>query len=74
VIAWHIALHQLPSHAMNTSASTGQGNQEREHDQDSDPPRTAVPPDSPDKPGQPPASKDPNRDPDSDPPRTPVLP
>ncbi|HYC48956.1 MAG TPA: hypothetical protein VED01_26055 [Burkholderiales bacterium] len=48
-------------------------NSTREHDQDSDPPRTAVPPDSPTTPGQP-TSDDPARDQDSDPPRTPVLP
>ena len=61
-----------PSHDVASgqqSADTGP-----EHDQDSDPPRTAVPPDSPTTPGQPPASADPTRDPDSDPPRTPVLP
>lgn len=44
-----------------------------EHDQDSDPPRTAVPPGSRSTPGQP-QSDDPTRDQDSDPPRTPVLP
>ena len=54
-------------------AQQNAGNQP-EHDQDSDPPRTAVPPDSPTTPGQPPASADPDRDPDSDPPRTPVVP
>ena len=60
---------------MNPTQSAAQqgGDKQPEHDQDSDPPRTAVPPDSPDTPGQPPASKDPNRDPDSDPPRTPVV-
>ena len=49
------------------------GDINREHDQDSDPPRTAVPPGSSETPGQPPASSDPDRDPDSDPPRTPVV-
>ena len=61
----------------NTSRGKTAGKQgpdaTQEHDQDSDPPRTAVPPDSPVTPGQP-TSKDPNRDPDSDPPRTPVVP
>jgi hypothetical protein len=45
-----------------------------EHDQDRDPPRTAVPPDSPGKPAQPSASKDdPQHDQDSDPPRTSAI-
>ena len=44
-----------------------------EHDQDSDPPRTAVPPGQP-KPGEPVGRDDPARDQDSDPPRTAVRP
>jgi len=48
--------------------------QQQEHDQDSDPPRTAVPPGSPTMPAEMPLSKDPTHDQDSDPPRTAVPP
>jgi hypothetical protein len=47
---------------------------QREHDQDSDPPRTAVPPGSPRTPAETPQSKDPAHDQDSDAPRTAVPP
>ncbi len=67
--------NESTSSAADERASGQQGADTRcEHDQDSDPPRTAVPPDSPTTPGQPPTSADPNRDPDSDPPRTSVVP
>lgn len=60
----------------SASKDMGKGQQNKdagpEHDQDSDPPRTAVPPDSSSTPGQP-QSDDPTRDQDSDPPRTPVV-
>ena len=46
----------------------------REHDQDSEPPRTAVPPGSPKRPFEKPLSQDPTHDQDSDPPRTAVPP
>jgi len=45
-----------------------------EHDQDSDPPRTAIPPDSTKRPGAPTGPGDPDHDQDSDPPRTAVPP
>jgi hypothetical protein len=45
-----------------------------QHDQDSDSPRTAVPPGSPKTPAETTQSKDPAHDQDSDPPRTAVPP
>ena len=47
---------------------------QRQHDQDSEPPRTAVPPGSPRTPAEMPQSKDPAHDQDSDAPRTAVPP
>jgi hypothetical protein len=65
---------EAPAMEMNESARNASPEDSApEHDQDSDPPRTAVPPDSPTTPGQPPASSDPAHDQDSDPPRTPVI-
>lgn len=45
-----------------------------EHDQDSEPPRTAIPPGGSTEPVEAPASVDPNHDQDRDPPRTAVPP
>ncbi len=68
--------------AMNTSGSNA-GNQtsgqqaadpKTQHDQDSDPPRTAVPPSESKKPFESPGSSNPTHDQDSDPPRTAVPP
>jgi hypothetical protein len=61
------------------NAASGGGKNENassipEHDQDSDPPRTAVPPDSTRRPGETSGSTDPDHDQDSDPPRTAVPP
>jgi hypothetical protein len=62
---------------MNADASAGDRQTRHssapEHDQDSDAPRTAVPPGGP-KPGEAPNSDQPGHDQDSDPPRTAVPP
>ena len=47
---------------------------EQKHDQDSEPPRTAIPPGESKRPVQSPAEHDPTHDQDSDPPRTAVPP
>ena len=65
--------NEKESSSRDLAASQKDTDKAIENDQDRDPPRTAVPPDSPTTPGQP-TSDDPNRDPDSDPPRTPVFP
>jgi len=59
-----------------TSTGAGERNApgEAEHDQDSDPPRTAVPPDSEHTAAQRPAGTEPSHDQDSEPPRTAVRP
>ena len=60
----------MPANAENQNKPRQGG---AEHDQDSDPPRTAVPPGSP-KPGERVGTADPDHDQDSDPPRTAVRP
>jgi hypothetical protein len=67
-----MAMNEPQSAAGDQAAHDARASAQPEHDQDSDPPRTAVPPDSPSTPGEP-TSTDPTRDPDSDPPRTPVI-
>jgi hypothetical protein len=57
-----------------TKAGTQTSHGQHQHDQDSEPPRTAVPPGSPRTPAEMPPSKDPAHDQDSDPPRTAVPP
>ena len=60
----------------NKEVASGQQSTDnsREHDQDSDPPRTAVPPGASKRPFESPAETDPTHDQDSDPPRTAVPP
>ena len=48
--------------------------QDKQHDQDSEPPRTAIPPGESKRPVQSPGGDDPSHDQDSDPPRTAVPP
>lgn len=48
--------------------------QEQKHDQDSEPPRTAIPTGESKRPVESPAEHDPTHDQDSDPPRTAVPP
>ena len=54
--------------------ATNKSDKQPKHDQDSDPPRTAIPPGESTKPVKSPAERDPTHDQDSDPPRTAVPP
>jgi hypothetical protein len=71
---------EISGMAMSASEQTGKARPanprkgDAGHDQDSDPPRTAVPPGSPQRPFQNPQSSDPTHDQDSDAPRTGVPP